>query len=157
MEYQDSIVRGQEQTTPHTLNGMADLSRFLYAGNATLTARSKVTGRWFTFKVVAKKDGDVSFVSLLAGANNEADYRYLGLLRHDQPDRLVGVGRGKSCATPDAPSAQAFQYLLDFAWGKVEGRSLEVYHAGLCGRCGRKLTVPESIQTGLGPECANKL
>jgi hypothetical protein len=33
----------------------------------------------------------------------------------------------------------------------------EVYHEGRCGRCNRKLTVPESIETGLGPECASKL
>ena len=30
----------------------------------------------------------------------------------------------------------------------------EVWHEGSCGRCGRKLTVPESIENGLGPVCA---
>lgn len=33
---------------------------------------------------------------------------------------------------------------------------LQVWHEGRCGRCGRKLTVPSSIETGLGPECAGK-
>jgi hypothetical protein len=30
---------------------------------------------------------------------------------------------------------------------------LEVWHEGRCGACGRRLTVPESIERGLGPEC----
>ena len=29
------------------------------------------------------------------------------------------------------------------------------WHEGRCGRCGRKLTVPESIEAGYGPECIN--
>ena len=31
---------------------------------------------------------------------------------------------------------------------------LEVWHEGRCGRCNRALTVPESIASGIGPECA---
>lgn len=27
------------------------------------------------------------------------------------------------------------------------------WHEGRCGRCGRRLTVPESIESGFGPEC----
>ena len=33
-------------------------------------------------------------------------------------------------------------------------KTVEVWHEGICGRCGRKLTVPESVERGLGPECA---
>jgi hypothetical protein len=36
-------------------------------------------------------------------------------------------------------------------------KGLKVHHEGRCCRCGRKLTVPESIETGLGPECASRL
>ena len=32
--------------------------------------------------------------------------------------------------------------------------NLIVYHVGKCGRCGKKLTDPESILTGLGPSCS---
>jgi hypothetical protein len=32
----------------------------------------------------------------------------------------------------------------------------KVQHAGRCGRCARTLTVPSSIELGLGPECATK-
>jgi hypothetical protein len=32
-----------------------------------------------------------------------------------------------------------------------------IWHEGRCGRCGRRLTVPESIESGYGPECIGKI
>ena len=32
----------------------------------------------------------------------------------------------------------------------------DVHHEGKCGKCGRPLTVPESVKTGLGPICSGK-
>jgi hypothetical protein len=31
--------------------------------------------------------------------------------------------------------------------------SVEFFHEGRCGKCGRKLTTPESVTAGFGPEC----
>jgi len=36
-------------------------------------------------------------------------------------------------------------------------KGFALHHEGKCGRCGRKLTVPLSIETGIGPECASKM
>ena len=143
--------------TPHLLTDTHAAGRFLYAGNATFTLRSKKTGTRFTYKVSHKKGGDVSFVSLLTGPDNRNDFRYLGLLPDDRAGEVRWIGKGKSCASHDAPSAKAFRYFLDYVWGRNDGKGLEVWHEGRCGRCGRKLTVPESIATGLGPECADKV
>jgi hypothetical protein len=38
---------------------------------------------------------------------------------------------------------------------KIVAAGFNLQHAGKCGRCGRKLTVPQSIETGIGPECAS--
>ena len=70
---------------------------------------------------------------------------------------LGGVGSGKSRHNVSDPAPRAFQYLLDYMGGKTEAKSLEIWHEGRCGRCGRKLTVPSSIESGIGPECASKL
>jgi hypothetical protein len=35
----------------------------------------------------------------------------------------------------------------------ILGATLEFWHEGRCGRCGRRLTVPDSIASGYGPEC----
>jgi hypothetical protein len=33
----------------------------------------------------------------------------------------------------------------------------KIHHEGRCGKCGRLLTVPESVETGIGPECAKRM
>lgn len=122
---------------------------FALAGNATLTLVSKETGNRFTFKIRQKDQTTPHFVKLLCGSDNESDYQFLGsifdghIYRHGKRSR-IGM---------DAPSARAFEWF----WKQVEqGRlsdKLEVWHEGRCGRCGRKLTVPSSIESGIGPIC----
>ncbi len=134
-----------------------DVRTFVLAGNATLTLVSKRTEARYTYKVTAAEAGSkVShFVKVLTGSDNEASYSYLGHVYDGSRDYAHG---GKSRVGADAPSAKAFAWF----WQKVvKGGALpdeiEVYHSGTCGRCGRKLTVPESIKTGLGPECATRV
>jgi hypothetical protein len=33
----------------------------------------------------------------------------------------------------------------------------DVFHQGKCGRCGKPLTTPESVERGIGPECHKKM
>lgn len=130
----------------------ADVRTFALAGNATLTLCSVATGARFTFKVQASEDGALHFVKVLTGPDNEDDFAYLGMIRAG----AYMHGR-KSKIGLDAPSARAFAW----AWPHIAAGSipdaLEVYHEGRCGRCNRKLTVPESIRNGIGPECGGKL
>jgi hypothetical protein len=130
--------------------------RFMTAGKATVTLKSKKTGTRFTFKLTAAEDGDVFFVGLLNGPDNESNYSYVGRIARGvfwqgrKVPRPGDIGR-------DAPSSRAF----DWAWrALMKGslpESLEIWHEGQCGRCNRKLTVPESIASGFGPECINKI
>lgn len=146
----------------HRLNTFTQIARFVLAGNATFTLVSKATGQRFTYKVRAPKEqrGSVThFVSLLNGADNEGDYVYLGLLRQTGSDPTFPRFEhgAKSRVSADAPSARAVAWF----WRQVERgevpESVEVWHEGRCARCGRKLTVPESIESGFGPECVTKI
>jgi hypothetical protein len=129
---------------------------FLIGGNATFTLVSVKTGTRFTYKVRASDDGEVYFVSLLSGPDNEADYRYLGRIAR-------GIfWQGRKVPKPgdvlaSAPSSRAFAWV----WRAVMQDSLpdtvEIWHEGRCARCNRKLTVPSSIASGFGPECAGKI
>lgn len=129
---------------------------FVLAGNATLTLVSNATGARFTYKVHRRDVTTPYFVSLLRGPDNNLDYQYLGYLKEVNDDVHYWHGV-KSKIGRDAPSARAFIWF----WQRVrDGRlpeSLEIWHEGRCGRCGRKLTVPESLARGIGPECSGAL
>jgi len=130
------------------------IRRFATAGRARFTLVSERTGTRFTYRVKVKKgeDGeptDFFFVSVLTGPQNTRDYTYLGCLRGGSfvHDRRMRIG-------PEAPSRQAFAWFWNRVRNNQELSQCEVWHEGRCGRCHRLLTVPESLETGLGPICA---
>lgn len=134
-----------------------DAAKFVLAGNATFTLRSLKTGVRYTFKVQqgeaengAKQDR--WFVKYLTGTDNESDYTYLGMIQHGK-FMLTAKSKLPWSAVPVVAFRWAFEHL-------ISGQDLpntEFWHAGKCGRCGRKLTVPESIASGYGPECITKV
>lgn len=132
---------------------------FMLGGNAIFTLRSLRTGERFTYRVRSKKEDKDSpdptyFVCWLRGPDNSADYGYVGVLRRDLGLRLTGASRvGRS-----APCVLGLVWFLDaMKHGRaVLGNRVEFWHEGRCGRCGRRLTVPESVAAGIGPECAGR-
>jgi hypothetical protein len=137
-----------------------DVLAYALAGRARLTLVSEKTGVRFTFRISKPSkasNGPVShFVALLTGPDNENAYTYMGNMRSSQAGVRFEHGR-KSRIGTDSPGFKAF----DWAWRAiVAGRlpaGLQVWHEGICGRCARPLTVPESVARGFGPECADKL
>jgi hypothetical protein len=136
----------------HLFTEASAAKAFIQAGNAYLTLRSRKTGTRYTYRVRASKDGNVSFVSALYGPDNESSYVYLGMLKGDELSLTA-----KSKATPDDPRWKAFSWTWEMLRTGSLSPSLEVWHDGRCGCCGRRLTVPESIASGIGPECAKRL
>ena len=138
-----------------------DSAQFVLAGNATFTVVSRGSGNRFTYKVTKAdpRPNDPTsrwFVKVLSGPNNTADYTYIGMVSHN-PQYPLPRFFSKRGETPP-PSAKAFEWT--FHNGLVSDRAfefIEVHHEGRCGRCGRPLTVPSSIETGFGPECATKV
>jgi len=134
-----------------TTQSLTNAKDFILAGNATFTILNETTGGRFTYKVVANKSesGPSHFVKLLTGSNNEADYTYLGCV---WDSKTYSHGR-KSSIGRDATSAKALTWAFPRIIGGKLPECVKVFHEGRCGRCGRKLTVPESIESGFGPEC----
>jgi hypothetical protein len=128
---------------------------FILAGVAYFTICNTKTNNRFTYRVVKKeshKEGEfVWFVSVLTGSNNESDYTYLGTIFNDGR-YFHGL---KSRISVEAMSAQAFRWLYNRLETHTDLGSVEFWHEGRCGRCGRKLTTPESIEIGYGPTCAD--
>lgn len=121
---------------------------FLFGGNATLTLKSIRTGTHFTYKVRVSDDERAYFVSLMTGPDNEDSFQYLGYFRDGYYSHGVKSKVGK-----DAPGAKAFDWFTRQLDEEAFPETLEVWHEGRCCKCNRKLTHPDSIASGIGPEC----
>lgn len=134
----------------HRLLTAEETLAFALAGRAIFTLVSAKTGSRFTFRVSRCKGESEDrpwFVSVLTGPDQ---YTYLGSIF---PGSLRFNRGKKSPIGTDAASFRAFSWSWEaFRAGQMP-TALEVWHEGRCGRCGRRLTVPASILSGLGPEC----
>ena len=134
------------------MNELSNPKEFALAGNATITLESENTGKHFTYKIKQADDNaNVYFVKLLCNKDNETDYTYVGCYYKDTGYfHPCKKWRDKdSLSWP--PSMRAIRYFFN----KIDKipTKLHVYHEGRCGKCGRKLTTPDSIKRGFGPEC----
>lgn len=131
--------------------------QFVFAGNAIFTITSKRTRQSFTFRVKEgeSRDGRPApvFASVLTGPDNTSDYTYLGMVQEPAGALPSLVPTRASRISTNAPSFRALEWFLQH----IDSDAVEFRHCGRCGRCGRVLTVPSSIDSGLGPECAGKV
>ncbi len=132
----------------HKLNNTEAL-KFMFAGNSTATFVNTKTDNRFTFKLKQKKDSNLFFVSVLTSSDV---YTYIGTVINGQ----FKHGR-KSKINKDAQSVRVFEYVFKNLLSASLPEFIEVWHEGRCGKCGRTLTVPSSIATGLGPECVKSI
>ena len=167
MRTADATQQSLPYEAPHVamrgeLRDYEALRRFITAGNATLTVRSSSTGTRYTYKFKLPREAHTPgpkpvFVYLLTGANNDSDYAFLGTLFQDAVGPwYVYRHSPKSRVSQTTASVQGVKWLAMHLYkdgaAKLFTRA-QFWHEGRCGRCGRKLTVPESISSGFGPEC----
>ena len=121
---------------------------FVLAGSAIFTLVSP-SGARYTYRVRQPRPGGPHFVQLLTGPDNGRDYQYLGTIFAVKD---FVVTKPSSFSRDSLPSC-AFAW----AWDRLRrGTSLapvQFFHEGRCAKCARRLTVPTSIASGLGPEC----
>lgn len=132
----------------HRITSPSQAIRFLLAGRATVTFKGRESR--FTYEVSLPKDKetgkvdrncDFFFVSVLTGPSQ---YQYIGYIR-----RGVFFWGRKSKIGEGAMSVRAFIWTYKNLLRDRIPEALEVWHEGACGRCGRLLTVPESIASAL--------
>lgn len=143
-------------THRHQLTDAGDIRDFVLAGKAVFTLVSSVTGRHLTFKVSKAKDSKDKgpyFVAAMTGPDNVSSYTYMGHVFADEKGfELIPGSKGK--LSPESVTRKAFEWLLKrISATKALPDGGEFWHEGRCGRCARRLTVPISIERGLGPIC----
>lgn len=113
-----------------------------------------------TFQIKTAKAGKLKgcrIVSLLIGSDNLRDYKGFAFAT----DEGIKVWRNYK-GQPGAPSKH--EKMVMVLWSlATEGQDSPYYSMGYrllvegtCIRCNRTLTHPESIRSGIGPECAGR-
>lgn len=138
----------QHRTMSHILKHDVALN-FIFGGNSIFTCRNTKTGNRFTFKVTKHKKEDVFFVKVLT---NPDVYEFIGSIRKESQYKHSP----KSRISTEAQSVKVFDFLVNKLRTNTLPEFVEIWHEGRCGRCGRTLTVPDSIISGFGPECIKK-
>lgn len=131
--------------------------RFLMGGNAIFTLLNLAGGSRQTLRVREKK-GRV-YCHRMNGPDNLADYLLVGSYEgwKFQPRGDAHELRGRMHEEVEA-GEKIFRW-LGRLWrpGFTHWpETVRFMHAGRCCRCGRVLTVPESIASGIGPECSRR-
>jgi hypothetical protein len=143
----------------YKLENPSDIKRFIIGGKAIITLESKRTGRWFTYRIKkAKKDEEFSpfFVSVLTGGDNESSYTYMGTIFNNNNKFNFTLTKNSKIGD-DALSYKAFNFLFNLVNSDKMHEEISVYHRGICSVCGRTLTTPDSIRTGIGPVCDGRV
>jgi len=134
-------------------------SEFIKAGKAVFTINNP-QGKYFTYKInkkVFKENGKETtlFFAMVKKGQNWFDYKYIGIYNPEKNKVFTGIKSN-------------FQYnsieykVLDWALKTIDRatdipKGYEIRHEGKCGKCGKRLTTPESLEYGIGPECIKRL
>lgn len=147
---------------------------FFFAGKAIFTVKNLRTEEHKTFMIKVTKPNErfprpTTLLMLMTGTDNTRHYSYVGKIirksipaaqAYDRKDHVAGtVEMTPGSKFPEtAEQVKAGRWIVDRLWHDKEWPDhFEVKHAGFCGRCGKLLTNPESIDRGIGPECWGKM
>lgn len=145
-------ITQETRKSRHLLN-QKDALNFIRGGSAVFTLLSTKTRTRYTYKVTKSFVSESLFdVYYMTGSDNVRDYGNIGLI--DINSAEVKPIR-ESVKTKKQFIAFSHVY-LNLCVG-INMPNLEIWHEGMCCRCGRRLTVPMSIELGIGPECISKL
>lgn len=123
--------------------------------NQLITIENQKTGQHRTFAIKVCQHGNLEgkqIVALLSGQDNESDYQGFGFINENG----IKVWRSKETPAFKVFAAMIEQY-LGLKQNGFKFESLKFLQSKRCQRCNRTLTTPESIERGIGPECASKI
>lgn len=171
--------KSSAQTCPDFTNNRVALSgeiqnkdalRFMLAGCSEFIMISGKTGKRLHYRLDKKeaqntkndkdqtnKTSEQKFIYWLNVGINNGTLSYAGVLYFDSNDHRFKFGKGaRGTLTPDDIRVKSILYVLNNFVNQKYDINVKIMHIGKCGKCGKKLTDPESIMIGLGPVCAKQ-
>lgn len=130
---------------------------FFYAGKAEFTAHNEHTGNRVTFYVTKSNNKgyreDVYFVSCRVLGDHQNGKVFVGTIFN----KTYFSHSKKSPLRSEHYAVRAVQWFIDNFKELENMEYFKIYHVGNCCKCGRKLTVPDSIASGFGPDCIKSI
>ena len=131
--------------------------KFLFAGRALFTV-SNPKGEHYTYRVRGRETEwplgsgkkRTSYFLSVKRDGGKWPYRYIGLVNDNGTIKLTGKSEF-GVGTREYDVARWAMTAVCASRTIPAGYSIQ--HAGKCGKCGRTLTDPVSIERGIGPEC----
>lgn len=122
----------------------------IFTHNGVFTVKSTKTGEHRTFRIsTMPKNGQFApgkrVVSLLVGPDNTQDYKQFGFVYDDNISVWSRLRGGQF---------DDLAYMLKHLDVYIENGKVEVFAATRCRICNKPLTTPESVESGIGPICA---
>ena len=135
------------------LLGHEAIRNYISGGKGIVTLQSP-TGVHHTYKFSKPKLPD----------NFSEDTRFVYHLEKDKSWTYVGMNSSNSFRTTqrskfprNSPEFKGASYIIKMANTPHLQTKMRLFHEGVCGVCGRRLTTPESIMYGIGPKCRKKV
>jgi len=139
------------------MSDFSSIVRFLKSGKATFTIKDTKNDKAWTYRARKMKDKEDGFFIHL---KIDGKFSYIGMLwinTKNGIDQLkVVYGKEKSAVLISDSGYQTISAVIYCISNKYTLSFNEFWHDGNCGRCGRTLTNPDSLATGIGPECIKK-
>lgn len=137
----------------------AQFRNFVFAGRSVFTLENKETNNYITFKIARfKKKGVIVPNQFLVHSkvlnDATAGYQFLGLLNLE---KKYFKPWGSLRLKKDYLGYITFYWLMRNLENLEVFPKLEIYHEGRCAHCGMPLTVPISIDRGIGPDCYEQM
>ena len=146
--------------TTRTITDTTDIQAYLFgcARSSIFTLVSKKTGSRFTFRF--RRVPNTShrfFVDVLAGDDNEHDYRFVGTCNKRSRGRAFKYSIESNIVADDLRVIAIEFFINRIHYDRpLDPAKIEFWCSGRCSQCGRLLTVPESLARGMGPKCRAK-
>jgi len=120
--------------------------------SVTFTIKNTERNTHVTFRVRRPKGFKTLLLDAMVGSDNEDGFEYVGSM-----NRGLWI-KGKAGVSNKAATIRS---AIMWSMSRVKSNSLPsgvvFHHSGDCACCGRTLTNPDSLATGIGPVCSGRL
>lgn len=140
-------------------------ARMISAGNVVVTVKSRSTGEHITVKLASRLKNDSGRGKKWQPVGpDQASHIFASVRNADRAgwDDKIGTyypRNGRFYEDDNADSARVWAAAAVLRWlcGEADETHATYQESSECGRCGKQLTDPVSIERGIGPECYGKI